>query len=171
MSLPVSRNRTYSAASQVASADLNDMQDQIIALATTKTVTRVFPASTGVTYPSDPTLYYFLGNTWVSTHASGTLIVPIPVATGETITAWSAGVTTSGVISGQMKSRSFLSNVIAFVGAAAATVTTGAQVIGTSGLSETIVGSDKSYSVEFTPDTAVSRSVTYVAVTFLVPAL
>lgn len=34
MALPVSRNRTYSAASQVASVDLNDLQDQIIALHT-----------------------------------------------------------------------------------------------------------------------------------------
>lgn len=32
MALPLSRNRTYGPESQVASADLNDMQDQIVAL-------------------------------------------------------------------------------------------------------------------------------------------
>lgn len=82
MSLPLSRNTTYTNPSQVKSVDLNDIQDQIIALHTT-VVPRVlpiwqyFPRSAFWTNPN-PTLAE-----WTSTAQSDSLVISFDVTIGK----------------------------------------------------------------------------------------
>lgn len=82
MALPISRNRTYSVGSAVVAADLNDLQDQIIALRAVRPrklplwLGRVAGGLTG-TFNDD--------QSFTHTGGAGTLRVPMLLRAGERI--------------------------------------------------------------------------------------
>ncbi len=93
MALPISRNRTYSSTSQVASVDLNDIQDQIIALSNGAHGSRTL-----VLFPLAATWDPYVDGGWDTVSADGieagtgaygaeqrpmTLHVPIPLRVGD----------------------------------------------------------------------------------------
>lgn len=87
MSMPVSRNRTYSPASQVASVDLNDLQDQVIALyaLALEPATLVLPYASGDGRPMTGWDDDFLG--YVESTAGAVWVIPIALDAGRQVTA------------------------------------------------------------------------------------
>lgn len=87
MALPTSRNTTYSASSPVLSADLNDIQDQIIAQYTRN------PAEFILAIPA--IMGFALSGTWTSSGGDGLAVtttgtavqwgIPIPIREGQTL--------------------------------------------------------------------------------------
>jgi hypothetical protein len=94
MSLPLTRNTTYSAGSQVKSADLNDLQDMIIGKKH-GSISRVYPASLGIGDGTAGLTYdngYIGGGIghWTNVNAPAThgiVDFPIDLVVGEIITA------------------------------------------------------------------------------------
>lgn len=118
MALPSSRNRTYSATDPVISADLNDLQDQIIAHETDiLSLQAANPASRVVTVsPSAMSVYEGTPSTSnkvavdgssIAVPGGGTggyVLVPLQLDVGETITAFSVGAdqTSAGTITAKL---------------------------------------------------------------------
>jgi hypothetical protein len=91
MALPVSRNRTYSVGSPVVAADLNDVQDQIIAhdlslarheAGKRSSVRRKLPMSMGRCTGGGPGTFFADGSFTTST-AADIFLVALPLVTGE----------------------------------------------------------------------------------------
>lgn len=87
MSLPVSRNTTYAASSQVKSADLNDVQDQICTLHSRLNDPRtlVIPYAAGMDGFGSGLDPNFLG--YIQTTAAAVWVMPISLDDGRQITA------------------------------------------------------------------------------------
>lgn len=90
MSLPTSRNTTYAAGSPILSADLNDLQDQIVNLETKRiaTYTRHIPAVGGATF--DGTNWTrVVASGWVTATvlSPGDVFIQIPTLESDIITA------------------------------------------------------------------------------------
>lgn len=87
MSLPLSRNTNYAGSSQVKSVDLNDFQDQIIALHSrlNDPRTKVLPYSEGEGRPSTNWDDDFLG--YVESTGAAVWVLPVSLDDGREVTA------------------------------------------------------------------------------------
>jgi hypothetical protein len=166
MSLPLTRNRTYAAGSQVFSADLNAIQDQIIALNTAAHGTRTLGIpSSGFSIGTNGTTLNFISGLTTITSATDQLYAPIPLAAGSRILAvrffvtMSAGTTVNGSVSLSKRTTVGQTSI-----AGAATSGTGLQTITLASVNHTLT-TGGAYDVHITNGDS-SMSIHYVEIDY-----